>query len=242
MLAWLLGGLLLALLLALAGVWIWAGSEGSLATALRWAGASQPLVTDEVTGNLRSAGKVRRLVWQQGGLRVEVHDAEIRWTPAALLARTLRIDHLGASRIEIDDQRPKTEEPSAGPPSSVALPIKLQVKELAAGELRWTGPPPYSMQDVAGRFDYDGARHLLELDRARVEGGLYRARAAVTAHAPVSLELALAGALAAPVPGAEAPVPLTVQATLQGPLTELRAQADVRADPAARAASAPAEP
>ncbi|MFT3779625.1 MAG: translocation/assembly module TamB domain-containing protein [Ottowia sp.] len=230
------------MLLALAGVWIWAGSEGSLATALRWAGAAQPLVTDEVTGNLRSAGKVRRLVWEQGGLRVEVHDAEIRWTPAALLARTLRIDHLGASRIEIDDQRPKSQEPAAGPPPSVALPIKLQVKELAAGELRWAGPPPYSMQDVAGRFDYDGARHLLELDRARVEGGLYRARAAVTAHAPVSLELALAGALAAPVPGAESPVPLTVQATLHGPLSELRAQADVRADPAARAASAPAEP
>ena len=55
-LAWALGGLLIALLLALGGVWIWAGSEGSLATALRWAGASQPLVTDEVTGNLRSAG------------------------------------------------------------------------------------------------------------------------------------------------------------------------------------------
>lgn len=239
-LAWVLGGCAVALLLALGGLWVWAGSEGSLATALRWAGARQPIVTDEVTGNLRSAGKVKRLVWAQGGLRVEVYDAELRWTPAALLGRTLQIDHLSASRIVVDDQRPKSTEPSAGPPDSVALPIKLQVKALAAGELRWAGPPPYTMQDVAGRFDFDGARHLLVLERARVEGGVYRARAAVTAHAPVSVDVALAGALAAPVPGASAPVPLTVQATLQGPLTEMRAQADLRADPAAAVASAPA--
>ncbi len=227
---WSLGGLIALLALALAGVWIWAGSEGSLATALRWAGAAQPIVTEEVSGNLRSSGKVRRLVWEQGGLRIEVHDAEIRWTPAALLTRTLQIDTLGASRILVDDQRPKGE-PSTGPPESVALPIRLQVKELVAGELRWAGPPPYSMQDVAGRFDYDGQRHLLELDRARVEGGDYRARAAITAHAPLKLDLALAGALTAPLPGASSAVPLTLQATLHGPLTELRAQADLQAAP-----------
>lgn len=215
----------------LIGLWIWTGSEGSLATALRLAGARAPLVTDEVRGNLRSSGKVGRLVWEEGGLRIEVHDAEIRWTPAALLTRTLQIDHLGASRIVVDDQRPPSAEPSTGPPASVALPIRLQVKELVAGELRWAGPPRYTMQDIAGRFDFDGTRHLFELDRARVEGGHYRARAQVTAHAPIGLELALAGALTAPVPGAQHPLPLSLQATLRGPLTELHAQADLRAMP-----------
>ena len=238
---WLFGGGLALLLALLAGIWIWAGSEGSLATALRWAGANQPIVSEEVTGNIRSSGKVRRLVWEKGGLRIEVHDAAIEWTPSALISRTLQIDSLSASRIVVDDQRPAGE-PSTGPPESVALPIKLQVKALAAGELRWAGPPPYSMQDVAGHFDYDGERHLLELERARVEGGDYRARAAITAHAPLTLDLALAGALAAPVPGADAPVPVTLQARLQGPLTELRAQADLQAAPAQPGASAPAVP
>ncbi len=140
-LIWSLAGLLALLLFTLGGLWLWAGSEGSLATALRWAGAQQPIVTEEVTGNIRGSGKVRRLVWEQGGLRIEVHDAALSWTPAALLARTLQIDHLSASRILVDDQRPAGE-PSTGPPESIALPIKLQVKELAAGELRWAGPPP----------------------------------------------------------------------------------------------------
>ena len=89
MLLWSLAGLLALLLTTLGGVWIWAGTEGSLATALRWAGAERPLVTDEVTGTVRGGGKVRRLVWDEGGLRVEVHGAEILWTPAALLSRTL---------------------------------------------------------------------------------------------------------------------------------------------------------
>ena len=240
-LLWAVLALLLLLALALGGVWIWAGSEGSLATALRLAGAQQPLVTDEVTGTVRGGGKVRRLVWDKAGLRVEVHDAELLWTPAALLHRTLQIDQLSATRIVIDDQRPKGE-PSAGPPTSLALPLNIEVKALRAGELRWAGPPPYALSDVAGRFAYDGKAHALELDSAHIEGGQYRARARITAHAPISLDVAMAGALTAPVPGAEAPVPLTLQATLAGPLTEMRAQADLQAAPAAPGASAPAIP
>ena len=185
---WTLAGLLALLALAAGGLWLWAGTDGSLATALRWAGAKQPLVTEEVQGNLRSSGKVGRLVWEQGGLRVEVQDAEIQWTPLALLSRTLRIDRLAARRILIDDQSTKGE-PSAGPPASLALPLRIDVRALAVGELRWAGPPAYALQDAAGRFAYDGRQHLLELDRARVEGGDYRARAAITARAPIGVTL-----------------------------------------------------
>ena len=240
-LGWVLAALLALLLAGLGGLWWWTGSEGSLATALRWAGALQPLVTDDVTGSLRRGGQVRRAVWDQAGLRIEVHDAELRWTPAALLGGRLQIDQLAASRILIDDQRAPSA-PSAGPPPSLALPLGLQVKALRAGELRWAGPPSYTLSDIAGRFDYDGARHLLALDSARIEGGHYRLQAAATAHAPIRVDLALAGALTAPVPGADAPMPLTLQATLRGPLTEMAAQAELQAAPPATGASAPALP
>ena len=138
LLGWLLAALLALLMIALGGLWWWAGSEGSLATALRWAGAQQPLVTDEVTGNLRGGGKLRRLVWEKAGLRVEVHDAELRWTPAALLRGRLQIDQLSARRIVIDDQRAPSE-PASGPPPSLALPLDIRVEALSAGELRWAG-------------------------------------------------------------------------------------------------------
>ena len=238
---WLLISLIALLALALGGLWVWAGSEGSLATALRWAGAQQPLVTDEVTGTVRGGGKVRRLVWDKEGLRVEVQNAELLWTPAALLHRTLQIDQLSASRIVVDDRRPKGEA-SSGPPKSLALPLKIDVKALRADELRWAGPPPYSLQNVAGHFKYDGHQHALVLDSAQIEGGRYKARANITARAPIQLDVALAGALTAPVPGAQAPVPLTLQATLSGPLTDMQARADLQAAPAAPGASAPAIP
>lgn len=246
-----LGALLAALivlpLLALAALWVWAGTEGSLATALRLAGARVPLVTDEVTGNLRSSGKVQRLVWEQGGLRVEVHDAALEWTPAALLRGTLHIGRLSASRILIDDQRPPSGQPSAGPPATVALPLKLDVEHIRADELVWAGPPAYRMQAARGRFHFDGQRHLFTLEHAQVQGGAYHARAAITAHAPLVVDVALAGALTAAVPGGQ-PVPLTLQARLTGPLTDMRAQADVQAAPmpgadasaAAASAAAPA--
>ena len=35
------------LVLLLAGLWWWAGTEGSLATGLRWAGQSQPLTFEQ---------------------------------------------------------------------------------------------------------------------------------------------------------------------------------------------------
>ena len=40
-LGWSLSALLGLLLAGLGGLWLWAGSEGSLATALRWAGAQR---------------------------------------------------------------------------------------------------------------------------------------------------------------------------------------------------------
>ncbi|MDR2154542.1 MAG: translocation/assembly module TamB domain-containing protein [Burkholderiaceae bacterium] len=228
-LAWSLAGLVAVLLLALSGLWVWAGTEGSLATALRWAGAmAPPLSADGVSGSLRGGGTVRRLTWQQNGLRVRLDNSELRWTSAALFSGILQIDRLSAGRIEIDDKSPKSNEPSAGPPQSLALPLKVQVNTFAIGEVHWAGPPPQVVRDIAGRFDYDGTRHLLTLERTRAVGGQFQARAAITAHAPVSIDLTLTGTLVAPAPENAKPLPLAVQAALQGALTDLRAQADLR--------------
>ncbi len=221
--------LMALLLLAVGGAWHWAGTEGSHATALRWAGAHAPLTADGVRGSLRAGGSVQRLQWREGGLRIEVDDAELRWRPAALLRRTLHIERLAARRIAIDDQSPAA--PTSGPPASLALPLQLHIDALQLGELAWAGPPAHHLHDVAGRYAYDGARHQLHLDQAQFEDGRYQGRASLGAHAPFALDAALTGALAPSVPdGGTPPLPLTVAATLRGPLADLQAQADVQAD------------
>ncbi|MDR1968021.1 MAG: translocation/assembly module TamB domain-containing protein [Burkholderiaceae bacterium] len=236
-LLWTLAGMVLVLLLAVLALWIWMGREGSLATALRWAGAQQPISADGVSGNLRGAGRVHKLTWEQDGLRVEVHDAQWRWSPAALLTRTLQIDDLGAGRVVIDDRSPPAPPPASPPvpPSSFALPLKLQLRALHVGELRWVGPPLVAAQDIAGRLDYDGARYRLQIDRVQVQSdassGRFSASATLAANAPLNLEATLDGALTAPpLEDGRAPLPLTLQARVSGPLTELRAQADLRAE------------
>jgi len=237
----LLAGLLAAAALAGGGAWLWAGSEGSLASALTWVGARQPLQAEGVTGTLRGGGTVRRLVWSQDGLRVEADEAELRWRPAALLSRTLRIEQLSARRLLIDDQRPAST-PPAGPPEALTLPLHVRVAALRVDELHWAGPPTVRLAGVAGHYAYDGGQHQLALDHIQFDQGRYRLLAALTAHAPLRLDMALAGALTAPVPGAAAPLPLSVQATLRGPLTELQAQAELQATTADAAPELPTLP
>jgi len=160
----LLAGLLAAAGLAAGGLWLWAGSEGSLASALTWVGARQPLQAEGVTGTLRGGGTVRRLVWSQDGLRVEADEAELRWRPAALLSRTLRIEQLSARRLLIDDQRPAST-PPAGPPEALTLPLHVRVAALRVALRPVTVPGvgaafvrPLTAGDV---FDGDAARAAL---------------------------------------------------------------------------------
>lgn len=66
-----IGGIVLLVLIALGALWVWAGTDGSLATALGWIAQSQPLSAERATGSLRSGGHIDRLAWQKEGLSVE---------------------------------------------------------------------------------------------------------------------------------------------------------------------------
>lgn len=237
-----LAALLALVVLALGALWAWAAGEGSLATALRWAGAHAALQADGVHGRVLGGGTVAQLSWDDGaGLRVQARDVALRWTPRALLAGTLRIEQLSAERIVVDDRR-APQESTGGPPQTLALPLTLRVDALRVGELQWAGPPPHALHDIAARYAYDGHVHRLALEHARFERGDVRARASVTARQPLRLELVLAAALSAEVPAGEQPLALVLQASVQGPLDELQARADLRGAPQPPGAQSPALP
>ncbi|MDP3311261.1 MAG: hypothetical protein Q8S56_09845, partial [Polaromonas sp.] len=89
--------LLLVLLLALASMWWWSGSEGSLATALRWASRSQPVTAEGVSGSLRAGGEVQLLSLRQDGLQVVATGVVLAWDPLSLLKFSLKLDRLAAA-------------------------------------------------------------------------------------------------------------------------------------------------
>ena len=235
-----LPALLLAFAVALA--WWWTGSEGSLSTALRHASQSLPLVAEQVTGSLRTGGRVASLSWQQGGLDIEARAVTLAWNPWALLDRKLEITQLGALEIMVTDSRPARNTPSA-PPESVQLPWPVEVKQFKLSSITVKGSnnnsKSQSVADLTGLYRYDGSTHHLSVTNVQIEGGRYSGVATLSSNAPLTLNAQLAGALQTGLPGRDEPVALRLRATAQGPIGELLVKADVElADGAAAAAAA----
>jgi translocation and assembly module TamB len=230
-----LSTLLAILLIAISALWWWAGSDGSLATAIRLTQnccvpATQQLTIENASGSLRHGGHIGKLVWQQGELKVSVNYVDLAWQPWALLHGTLKLDQISAASIDIDDQRPPTP-PSAGPPESLRLPILVQLDKLSVGVLRFSKPSASKTIEVsglAGRYGFNGLRHQLDLLNAQVAGGRYSGRAQMSGGIPLTLDASLSGAVDITMPNTTIILPLTFQAVAQGPLTQLGIKASLQ--------------
>jgi translocation and assembly module TamB len=232
-------GMALLIAVALSVLWWWAGSEGSLASALRWIGQSQPLLAERATGSLRAGGHVDQLLWQKDGLRVEARDVSLAWQPWSLLQGKLTLNQLTAASVQVDDQRVPSKSPA--PPTTLGLPLPVALDAFSVAQLRWTGPTALtgvSASGISGRYQFNGQQHQLDLLGAQVAGGRYSGRAVLTASGPLVLDASLAGALTTALPASKTELPLAFQATARGPLTELLVNAELQltAPPAAGAA------
>jgi translocation and assembly module TamB len=230
---WLVASILLALTLTLAGLWWWTGTDGSLATVLAWVSKRQPLMAEGVTGSLRAGGRVANLRWRQDGLDVQAREVVVVWQPLALLDRQLDLTQVAAAEIIIDDQRPPDPNRPAGPPDSLHLPLRVQISSFEVGRLGFTGPASVEVTRVSGGYGFDGFQHRLELKSAELAAGRYSGRATLSAASPLTLEAEINASLQADVPSGQTAVPLTIQATVNGPLTELLARAAIQAAPLA---------
>lgn len=226
--------LILALALGLAALWQWAGSEGSLARVLSWGQPYLPpgaLSIDGLQGALRRGGEASHLRWSQGGLTVDVYDARYSWNPLALLRGRLHFSHLSARHIRVDDQRAPNPEPSAGPPVALGLPLNVQIDAIKADKLEIVNPRIFSAADVAGRYLFDGTDHQLHLENATLAQGTYQANVRLGTVAPADIDAQLSGNFLSPAPADGKAVPLSVKAGVRGPLTEMKAEAQVRGQP-----------
>lgn len=235
----------------LAGGAFWASQEGSLAQALQWAsryshgegfGATAPapwgqLDAEQVQGSVRDGGRIGRLQWRQDGLRVEVHDLEIRTGSGfwlyLLTAQGVALEHLGARRVQVDDQRPAPDDPApATPLASLELPLPVSAV-VAVDDIELTGARSLRLGPLKARYAYalaaDHGRlgpheltgvqdvHGLRIETLHIAGGRYRAQAAMGAQAPMPLRLDLQAEVDTQVPGGE-PLVLRGKAQVAGTL------------------------
>jgi len=225
--AWAAGSIVVLAVGATAGAWWWAGTDGSLATALAWIGRTQPLSAERVTGSLREGGHVDQLAWQQDGLRVDVRDVTLAWQPWSLLHGTLEVNRLAAASVQVNDQRAPSTTPSV-PPSALGLPLPVVLDGFSIGQFQWTGTSAFSASGITGNYAFRGIDHQLELLSAQVARGRYSGRATLSSRSPLQLDASLAGALDTLIPGNKTPVPLAFKATARGPLTELLVKAELQ--------------
>lgn len=216
-----LGALLAALLLAVAGLWWWSGTQSSLEWALKQ--APPGLVAEGAQGVLRTGARFQRLAWEQEGLKAQATGVDLAWQPLALLGGTLKLDHLRAASLRIEDARPPSADPPK-PPVALHLPLRVAVDVVAIDQLQWVAASSFEAAKLAGRYVFDGAQHRLQLDQLDMAGGSYQGRATLGARDALPLDAMLEGRIRTNVPGGSQALPLVFSATVKGPLADLQAR------------------
>ncbi|MBU1351060.1 MAG: translocation/assembly module TamB domain-containing protein [Gammaproteobacteria bacterium] len=235
-LGWLLLTLVALLLAVAAGVWIWAGSSTSLATALARAAqylpAEQTLESRDVSGALRSGGRIGWLRWSSPTLAVEVTDIRLGWQLAPLLQRRLELGEVHATRVLITPQTPPNPTPDTPPTpmTELVLPIQIGVP-FRVDEIQWAGSPEVEALGLLGDYRFDGNQHRLNIDQVELAQGRYSARATLQAQTPMALDLTVDGNVQTTVPGSTSttPIQLGAHATLQGTLATAAARLELQA-------------
>lgn len=242
--AWTLAGLLLAVALLVAGAWWWLGSNTSLAFALAQAAqrlpAGQTLESRDVTGSLRTGGRIGWLKYQSESIAVEVNDATIGWQLAPLLQRKVQLGEVHAKQVLIEKRGPPSDKPTE-PLEQLALPVEVELP-FRIDELRWAGPPVLQALNLSGSYSYKAAEHLLEVKGVDIADGHYSTRVKLQGPAPMAIDAALDGRVKAPL-AEDHDIDVLATATVKGTLAGTAARLQVAAElkPAEENADAPME-
>jgi translocation and assembly module TamB len=217
------------LVLAAIGLWWWAGTQQSLDWTLARIAKSQTMTAEGVRGSLRDGLRAQHLRWEHEGLKIEAFDADFAWRPLAIARDTIKIDHLYAARLRIEDRRPP--KPSVVP-TSLTLPMRVEVDDLRIGRVQWiTTTQDIAFNDLAGSYTFNGLSHNVKLESVTFLQGTYSGEASLGAGGPLPVDARLQGRFAAPLPAAAASAPLTFTATLKGRITEMEARAQLQGAP-----------
>lgn len=208
--------------LTLAGaLWLWSGSESSLATLLtrlqRFLPADQILEAKAVSGSLRSGGHIGWLRWQRGELSVEAHDIGVAWTLAPLFNKQLRLSELSIASLKIEDLRPSPPNTPATPLTNLTLPITIDVPFKVA-TISWTGATALQATEVGGHYIFNSYSHILYKGYGHISSGNYQITGQLQATAPMALALQINGQVVTTVPSSKKPLTVVAEAALTGEL------------------------
>ncbi|MEJ2175456.1 MAG: hypothetical protein P8Y76_11270, partial [bacterium] len=178
----------LLLVVALGAVVAWSRTEHALTTvvqALERASDGR-LELHGVAGTLYGPLTVQRLVLREAGSEVVVEALALEWSPAALLAATLRVDRLVAKSVSVKTTADGSA--AASPPVTLRVPLRVALPDVRIEHMAVQGQTPFEVAPLAGALTLGLTRHTLALRElgtpwARISGEL-----SVGAWAPFQLE------------------------------------------------------
>lgn len=212
---------LVALLTLTAALWLWSGSDSSLATLMmrlqRLLPADQTLEARGVQGSLRAGGHIEWLRWRRGELSVQASDIAVRWTLGPLLDKQLRLSQLNVASLTIDDQRSQASTEPFVAPADLRLPVTVDVP-FSVASIRYSAGTTLLATQVSGHYLYDHDAHRLENGRVKMASGSYQLDGELKANAPMALALQGQGVVQTTVPSSNQTVNVTADARLTGAL------------------------
>lgn len=143
------------------------------------------LTIEGAEGSLLSTVRIARIAWHGDAMDVEARETAVAWSPFALLSRKVSVKGLGAKQIAIDI---KGGSQSGGLPSTLALPVEVDVRNIGVQRLEWrTGTNNGYVTGIT--FDYAGGARSHAIDKLRfiTEQGALSGDAKLGANPPYAL-------------------------------------------------------
>ena len=218
-------------LLVLGGsLWFWAGTEGSLGTALKWADkalpAGQHLVSSGVQGSLRQGGRIGQLAWRAPQLQVQAQDADLLIDWSLLWKQPWPVQSIHLKSLQILDQRPAK---PMTPWVDLNWPLPVQMA-LKVDHLDWQAATAVTLSGIQAHYAYDGQAHHLKVSTLTLAQGQYSLQARLQGAAPMALKLDMEGRVQTPAMGTTPALALLLQASAQGHLSGPQAQLALNAE------------
>ena len=182
----LVGTLLIVVIGASTVWWMYTTSSGLRFALLLNARIGTALTLSDVSGSLRDGFIARSLALSGPTWSLQANDIAVEPRELKFRQRAFDFERVTARTVTVDWVR--TDAP-ASPPTSLALPFDLRIRELAIGELRFgvRGAEPTNVTNLAAALRLNGEQ--IAIERGAFEHGKSRItlRAQVGAHSPFPL-------------------------------------------------------
>ena len=240
-------GFLLVLVLLIAGLWIWSGGKGSLATALSFVQGCLPvksLIISDTQASLRNGGHIGNIhIEQNDGSSVTLNDVNADWNLLDLLKKQLIIQQFSIHKVHVmgaparttdseeTPQKPAlSEEPASlpKPPEQIVLPVHIDLKQLHIDQVVQGEKEQEIASNIQLSYQFDGSKHSLSLNSAHFADGNYQGNLTLTARQP-ELDASFKGVLTTQIPQSNQDVSINADTIIHGPLTLLNIVANAQA-------------